>query len=156
MRRQRVVERRETPAMRVLRKFWEKVDLRGADECWLWIGTTSDNGYGHLFDGEIVYAHRFAVCVSGRDPWGYDVHHLCENKLCVNPAHLEMMRREDHQRLHKSVLATRGCKRHGHEDMRLGRSGKTQGRWYCGVCNRESARKARERKHAHEAMEGES
>src|ERR1700730_15936664 len=64
---------------------------RGPDECWLWTGTTSGNGYGQIRErGKPIVAHR-AVFAStrfvalDRAPM---VIHSCDSPLCCNPRHL--------------------------------------------------------------------
>lgn len=71
-------------------RFWPKVDKRG--ECWMWLGSTNGR-YGKIKDcGRDLYAHRASVLLDGRDiPDGMEIDHLCRNKLCVNPKHLEVV-----------------------------------------------------------------
>lgn len=59
-------------------------------ECWTWLASTR-NGYGQFWlDGTMVYAHRFAYEeVVGKIPAGLHIDHLCRNRSCVNPAHME-------------------------------------------------------------------
>lgn len=66
--------------------FWAKVEIVGTAMCWRWTGQLT-NGYGR-FRGE--RAHRYAYRLhKGPVPEGMMIRHLCGNKLCVNPAHLE-------------------------------------------------------------------
>lgn len=70
-------------------RFWRKVDQRGADECWPWLGSTT-RGYGHARLGDRVQrAHRLAYELThGELPSGLYVLHHCDNPPCCNPAHL--------------------------------------------------------------------
>jgi hypothetical protein len=58
--------------------------------CWNWTGFT-DKGYGRATaDGRTQPAHRVVwERLIGPIPPGCDLHHLCSNRLCVNPDHLE-------------------------------------------------------------------
>jgi len=65
------------------------VDKTG--DCWEWLGAHSSGGYGQLRIQYVLhYAHRIAwnLCV-GEIPAGFELDHLCRNRGCVNPAHLE-------------------------------------------------------------------
>ncbi len=59
--------------------------------CWLWQRKRRPNGYGQVYDGaRIVHAHRlYYERANGPIPVGLVVDHLCRNKSCVNPEHLE-------------------------------------------------------------------
>jgi len=74
-------------------RFWGKVDRSGgADACWRWTGRL-DNGYGrfHMDSPRLnARAHRVAYEMSiGPIPLGLTLDHLCRNRACVNPSHLE-------------------------------------------------------------------
>ena len=71
--------------------FWAKVQPTGF--CWDWIARTTKDGYG-LFHvdrfGHTRVAHRIAyTLLVGEIPEGLELDHLCRNKACVNPDHLE-------------------------------------------------------------------
>src|SRR5690348_1907218 len=71
-------------------RFWAKVDRRGPGECWTWQATQT-NGYGQFkIDGKQRYAHRVSYELTvGPIPDGLQIDHLCRNRACVNPAHME-------------------------------------------------------------------
>lgn len=65
--------------------------------CWLWSGLMKANGYGMVAVGRTTngtpvrrHAHRVMyVLMVGPVPEGMTLDHLCRNRRCVNPAHLE-------------------------------------------------------------------
>lgn len=60
--------------------------------CWEWQGAVATSGYGRMGTG---YTHRVAHEIYiGEIPPGYQVDHLCRNKLCFNPGHLEAVTQE--------------------------------------------------------------
>ena len=59
--------------------------------CWIWLRGVNSNGYGSIsYKGKPYGAHRASyMAYFGDDPEGLDIHHKCNNRLCVNPDHLD-------------------------------------------------------------------
>lgn len=75
------------------KRFWKKVSVRTVDECWQWNAAILKNGYGAFSKGVkmgIITAHRAAFILTFGDVCdGLVIDHLCRNRACCNPAHLE-------------------------------------------------------------------
>lgn len=85
----------------VSERFWSIIEDSGRVECWPWPLKTTVYGYGRMgINGRNVPAHRVSYELAfGPIPDNFEVHHKCENKVCVNPAHLAAMPVAEHRAL---------------------------------------------------------
>jgi hypothetical protein len=135
-------------------RFWRYVDRNGplargmTSRCWQWQGAT-DGNYGEFgvpVEGEypIKYAHFFTWVLSGGPiPSRYfPLHHLCGNKLCVNPNHIAMVTHAGHARLHIVMLSATCPNGHAFDEVNTLIDGKGYRR--CRECARESRKRHNE------------
>lgn len=85
---------------------WNERVTEGANGCLLWTGAVNSRGYGCVMRCAHGYlAHRIAYADAvGPIPAGYQIHHRCRTRLCVNPLHLEAISPREHQRLDRTKL----------------------------------------------------
>lgn len=71
-------------------RFWAKVEAMPSG-CWGWRACLDSHGYGRFgMDGKSQYAHRLSYeFMIGPIPLNMTIDHLCRNRACVNPNHLE-------------------------------------------------------------------
>lgn len=72
------------------KRFWEKVDRKGKEECWEWQKDQTDYGYGRMsVDNQVFLANRLSYIINHEEHPGEEfVLHKCDNPPCVNPHHL--------------------------------------------------------------------
>lgn len=127
-------------------RFWEKVNK--TETCWLWTASSVD-GYGGFRVGEKMQrAHRVAYeWEIGRVPDGLELDHLCRTRLCVNPAHLEPVTRQENVIRGAGLAAKNASKTHclrGHEfsEANIYRQPSTPLKRRCLICKRTRAARA--------------
>lgn len=142
-----------------LRERWEaKVDKSaGPDACWPWTANRYKCGYGQMRVGKgPTGAHRVAFFLANGH-WPQVARHSCDNKICVNPAHILDGTASDNQldcvlrNRHWQTRKTH-CK-HGHEfTPENTRSVRTPGGWTgraCRTCDRDAQRSKWRVKHGY-------
>lgn len=129
-------------------RFAEKIALTDSG-CIEWIACTNGVGYGVLSinrTGGKILAHRWSYQHhNGPIPDGLSIDHLCRNRGCVNPDHLEAVTHRENVLRGMAPTATNAAKTHcvnGHpfagENLRISPGGKRE----CRKCHRDRARKS--------------
>ena len=132
--------RRLTP----IERFFKHVDK--TEGCWVWKGSKWKDYGCFRIDGKSVKAHRFAYeSLVGPIPEGMQLDHLCRNRSCIRPDHLEPVTNLENTLRGENFIARHIAKTHcahGHslsgDNLRIEivNGGK---RRVCRTCNRERA-----------------
>jgi len=137
-------------------RFWARVRKDATPEgCWLWQGNLNNKGYGSIRikpkrAGGPTLVHRYAYeLLVGPIPEGKELDHLCKNRHCVSPAHLEVVTRSENcsrgNSGHAWALHQR-AKTHcpqGHPYDLLNTYFPPRGGRQCRICRRETIRRLR-------------
>jgi hypothetical protein len=116
----------------------EALTLLESSSCIVGEGSRHSAGYRvRNVQGEMVYAHRAAwEAANGPIPESRVVHHICGNKWCVNPEHLELHTKSSHSKVHNKPITV--CPRCGSTERAPYRS--RPGKTYCVQCVRKRDR----------------
>ena len=135
-------------------RFWSKVIRDPDTDCWEWLGARV-NGYGRFYTPErnAGLAHRWAYeHLVGPVPEGLQLDHLCRNRGCVNPEHLEPVTQWENVMRGRGLAAQNASLTHcrqGHELTPENVYIRAANPWRgCRICQREYDRRRRERRRA--------
>lgn len=128
-------------------RFWAAVD-RAEHGCWPWKGSQRRGGYGRVrIAGRDFAAHRVAYEMEiGAIPEGLELDHLCRNRLCVRPSHLEPVTGQVNTLRGETLAAENAAKQrciHGHEFTPENTYWRGTGHRTCRTCQRDAMRRKR-------------
>jgi hypothetical protein len=134
--------------------FWNKVHVSQPSGCWQWTGAVSRLGYGKWSATyaakrqHVLTAHRVAfTLLIGNIPTDMTLDHLCRNRGCVNPDHMQVVTLKEniHRSFHPSIIISRSdtCS-NGHREFYFNAKGKR----ICKACARERQALCKARKKA--------
>lgn len=118
--------------------------------CWDWTAYRDKDGYGSVkADGKMQLAHRHVYSVLvGPIPKGLTLDHLCRNRACVNPEHLEPVTQRVNTHRGNTAAARNAAKTHcvkGHPYDEANTYRNRKGR-FCRACGRDATRRYLQRK----------
>lgn len=109
--------------------------------CWEWQANMSNSGYGQLRvtrpKRRTLLAHRASYeAFIGPIPDGLQIDHLCRNKRCCNPEHLEPVTHAENMRRRDAAITS--CPAgHPYDDKNTYRD--RRGKRHCRACSRDRA-----------------
>lgn len=147
----RAKAKRRKPPVTLSARLLDRMSIGGLNECWFWQGAPDASGYGKVrVRGKSMNAHRAVYqWLVGEIPEGRMLHHVCEERRCVNPRHLIPVTQREHQEHHDykgnrhaaEAWRTRSACIHGHEFTPENTRLTSEGHRKCRACDRERYRR---------------
>ena len=98
--------------------FWERILNEPETGCWLWQGDL-EGGYARIKVGgkwRRVQRLVYEMFCGEPIPEGEEVHHICQNKSCVSPAHLLALTPQEHRKFHPQTWPRSHSSERRHRD----------------------------------------
>lgn len=134
-------------------RYWARTEMPSGEniceQCWKWIGYINPStGYGQItVNGQSHVAYRFGYeMLFGTVPEGLELDHLCRNRWCVNPHHLEPVTRQVNSHRGESFCGRNARKAHcpqGHPYTPENTYFCPKGRRECRTCRQVASAKRR-------------
>jgi hypothetical protein len=135
----------------VAERLWTNVRIAGSDDCWPWLGSVTGSNHGTIRTARSRSdpVHRVAwEMLKGPIPDGLEIHHRCENPICCNTAHMELLTHGDHARVSDGAayLRERDACKHGHPFDERNTYRMPNGARACKVCRQDAVLRYRARR----------
>lgn len=121
-------------------RFWSRL-MESESGCWEWQEYVDEKGYGRFWDGaRTIRAHQYAfAALVGDVPDGLELDHLCKNRRCANPYHLDPVTHEVNMARSDNIMLAFSDQTHclrGHEFTTDNTYVKADGGRQCRDCSR--------------------
>lgn len=128
----------------------ELIEVEPNSGCWIWTGVVLNNGYGQVgYGGRKQSVHRLIYeLATGPIPEGLVLDHLCRNRACCNPRHLEAVRNQVNVWRGIALANNERCKSGRHEVTPQSVMVDSEGVTRCRECRSESKRRYAQRRAA--------
>ena len=140
----------EPTPLHCLERIDARYDKPSEDECWVWTGYLTPSGYGQASGGyangkeKKIRTHRamYELYVE-QIPLDLTIDHLCRNRACGNPKHLQILTIWENCRNNNWAIRTRCSQGHEYTDKNTyyGKQSNGGPKRECRACKRESRRR---------------